>query len=59
MEGDVTSMTITEATTSIFSMASEVMDVITGNPLLFTLFCGSFVFLGCGIVKAIKKTAKR
>lgn len=56
---DATALTISGAVETIFSMASDVMDVIMGSELLFTLFCGSFVFLGCSVVKAIKRTAKK
>ena len=50
--------TIAEATSSIITTANSVMTVISGNQLMFTLFCGSLVTLGCAVVRKIKKTAK-
>lgn len=51
-------LTITGATSSIITTASSVMTVITGNELMFTLFCGSLVTLACSVVRKIKKTSK-
>lgn len=50
--------TISGATSSIITTANSVMTVITGNELMFTLFCGSLVILGCSVVRKIKKTSK-
>ena len=59
METATETLSITDATTSIFSMASNVMDVIQSNELLFVTFCASLAFLGVGLFKAIKKAAKK
>ena len=50
--------TITGSVSSIITTANSVMTVISSNELLFTLFCGSIVTLGCAVVRKIKKTAK-
>lgn len=50
--------TISGAISSIITSANSVMTVITGNELMFTLFCGSLVTLGCSVVRKIKKTSK-
>ena len=49
---------ITTSVSSIITTANSVMTVITGNELLFTLFCGSLVTLVCSVVRMIKKTSK-
>lgn len=51
-------LTIAGAVQSIITTASSVMTVVEGNELLFTLFCGSLVGLGCAVVRKLKKTAK-
>ncbi len=49
---------ITTSVSSIITTANSVMTVITGNELMFTLFCGSLVTLACSVVRKIKKTSK-
>lgn len=53
MEG--TSTTFVDAVSGLFDVATQALDMITGNSVMFTMFCAGLVFTGIGIVKALKK----
>lgn len=53
MEGGVDLMT--NAVTSITTIAGDVLTMITGNETLMVFFCASLVFTGVGLVKALKR----
>ena len=53
MEGGVNFMT--NAVTSITTIAGSVLDMITGNETLMVFFCAGLVFTGIGVVKALKR----
>ena len=59
LTGDTTSITMSEATTNMLDIASSVLEFIKEEPLLFTVFCSSLIFIGIGIFKGIKKAAKK
>lgn len=42
----------------IFALANSIINLISGNELLFALFCASFISLACIVVRKIKTTAK-
>lgn len=52
-------LTVADAISDITTIVTGVMDIISGNELLFTLWCASLFFIGVGAVKSIKKAAKR
>lgn len=56
---DAATPTITSGLGNIVDTGNKVMELVTGNELLFTLFVGSLFFLGCGAVKAVKRVAKK
>ncbi len=58
MENVVTAITMSTAAKTIIAMGGSILEFISGNELMFTLFCGSFVALGCSVVRKIKKTSK-
>jgi hypothetical protein len=51
-------ISITDSVTSILGVGTQVMNFITGDTLLMTLFCGSLVGLGCMVIRKIKGVAK-
>jgi hypothetical protein len=57
-ETTTNAVSITDSVTSILGVGSQVMNFITGDNLLMTLFCGSLVGLGCYVISKVKKVAK-
>lgn len=53
MEGSVDYMT--NAVTTITTIAGDVLTMITGNETLMVFFCAGLVFSGVGLVKALKR----
>ena len=53
MEGGTT--TFVDAVSGLFDIASQALEMITGNPVMFTMFCAGLVFTGIGIVKVLKR----
>ncbi len=49
---------ITGSVESLLGVGTQVMNFITGNEFLFTLFCASLVGVGCYVIRKVKKTAK-
>lgn len=49
-----TGTTMTEAVTSFLSVATSVLEMITGNSTLMVFFCGGLVFMGVGVVKRLR-----
>lgn len=45
---------MTEAVTSLMSVASTVMTTIQENATLMTYFCAGIVFVGIGVVKRLR-----
>lgn len=54
----VEGFTIATVSKIIFALAQSIIKLISGNELLFVLFCASFVSLACVVVRKIKTTAK-
>lgn len=52
LTGAVERFTMTTAVTYLMTLGSQILNFISDNTLLFTLFCGSVV------VRKIKKTSK-
>lgn len=46
---------MTNAVTSITTIAGDVLTMITGNETLMVFFCSSLVFTAIGVVKALKR----
>lgn len=53
MEGTAT--TFVDAVSGLFDIAGSALDMITGQPVMFTMFCAGLVFTGISIVKALKR----
>ena len=53
MEGGVDLMS--NAVTSITTIASDVLTMITSNETLMVFFCAGLVFTAIGVVKALKR----
>jgi hypothetical protein len=51
-------ISVTDSVTSILGVGTQVMNFISGNTLLMTLFCGSLVGLGCYVIRKVKSVAK-
>lgn len=51
---DASTVSMTEAVTSIMGVVSTVMTTITGNATLMTFFCASIVGVGIGICKRLR-----
>lgn len=51
---DASTVSMTEAVTSIMGVVSTVMTTITGNAVLMTFFCASIVGVAIGIVKRLR-----
>ena len=49
---------MTNAVTSITSIAGDVLTMITGNETLMVFFCAGLVFTAIGVVKALKRQVK-
>ncbi len=58
LTGVIERFTMTTVVTCLMAVGSQILNFISDNTLLFTLFCGSIVSLGCVIVRKIKKTSK-
>ena len=58
LTGAVERFTMTTTVTYLIALGSQILNFISDNTLLFTLFCISIVSLGCVIVRKIKKTSK-
>lgn len=54
MEG-TTALNIGEAVGGLFEIAGSALDLVTGNPILFTMFCAGLVFTGIAIVNKFRK----
>lgn len=52
--GEGSTVSMTEAVTSIMGVVSTVMTTITGNAVLMTFFCASIVGVAIGIVKRLR-----
>lgn len=50
---------LTTALKAVMTCGTEVMTFITDNPVLWVLFCGSFVGLGAYVIRKVKGVAKR
>ena len=46
--------TMTDAITSLMSVAASTLDMVTGNPTLMVFFCAGLVFTGIAVVKKLK-----
>lgn len=51
---EATTVSMTEAVTSIMDVVLTVMTTITGNKILLTFFCASIVGVAIGIVKKLR-----
>lgn len=51
-DGGGTSMS--SAVSDIFTIASQALTVVTGNPILLTFFCAGLVGIGIGVIKKLK-----
>lgn len=51
---EASTVSMTEAVTSIMGVVSTVMTTITGNSVLMTFFCASIVGVAIGIVKRLR-----
>lgn len=51
---EASTVSMTEAVTSIMGVVSTVMTTITGNSVLMTFFCASIVGVAIGIVKKLR-----
>ena len=51
---EASTVSMTEAVTSIMGVVSTVMTTITGNAVLMTFFCASIVGVAIGIVKRLR-----
>ena len=47
--------TLVDAVSGLFDIAGNALDMMTGQPVMFTMFCAGLVFTGISIVKALKK----
>ena len=54
-----TTVDVTNSVDTLMTTAGSVLDFIMGEPLLMLLFSASLVFMSIGIVKGIKKAAKK
>lgn len=51
---EASTVSMTEAVTSIMGVVSTVMTTITGNAVLMTFFCASIIGVAIGIVKKLR-----
>lgn len=51
---EASTVSMTEAVTSIMGVVSTVMTTIKGNAVLMTFFCASIVGVAIGIVKKLR-----
>ena len=51
---EASTVSMTEAVTSIMGVVFTVMTTITGNAVLMTFFCASIVGVAIGIVKRLR-----
>lgn len=51
---EASTVSMTDAVTSIMGVVSTVMTTITGNAVLMTFFCASIVGVAIGIVKRLR-----
>lgn len=57
MEGAVSSASMSTALTAIWEIAGDAMDFISGNTVLFTIFCCSVIPIGFGIIRRAKRAS--
>lgn len=50
-----TTLTLADSVSGLFDIAGNALEMITGNSVMFTMFCAGLVFTGIGIVKALKR----
>lgn len=50
-----TALNIGDAVSGLFDVATSALELVTGNPILFTMFCAGLVFTGIGVVKSLKR----
>lgn len=48
-------LNIGDAVSGLFDIAASALEMVTGNPILFTMFCASLVFTGVSVVKSLKR----
>lgn len=51
-EGAAVSMS--QAVSDIFTIASSALGVVTGNAVLMTFFCAGLVGIACGVISNLK-----
>ena len=51
-EGSAVSMS--QAVSDIFTIASSALSVVTGNAVLMTFFCAGLVGIACGVISHLK-----
>ena len=56
MEG--TTATLATALADLGTIVTQAMGIITGNPILFTFFCGGLLGIGFKAIRQAKKAAK-
>lgn len=54
LASSTTGLSMTEAVTSLMSVASSVMTTIRGDETLMTFFCAGVVFIAIGVVKRLR-----
>lgn len=57
MEGSAAN-TISSALTEVGTIVTQAVNIITGNSVLFVIFCGGLLGIGFRVIKQAKKAAK-
>lgn len=56
MEGSAS--TISTALTEVGTIVTQAVNIITGNTVLFVIFCGGLLGIGFRVIKQAKRAAK-
>lgn len=56
MEGSAS--TISTALTEVGTIVTQAVNIITGNTVLFVIFCGGHLGIGFRVIKQAKRAAK-
>ena len=58
ISGEVSGVALDVVFNGLLDLSSGVLEFITDNPLMFTMFAGSLVGVACYVLRKIKHTSK-
>ena len=51
---EASAVSMSQAVSDIFTIASSALGVVTGNAVLMTFFCAGLVGIACGVIRSLK-----